>query len=152
MSELFAGVDLGGTSIKAAVADAAGEVLLTRSVPTESHRGPEDVAHRIGSLVGKLVEESGGDRAALTGLGVGVPGLVDTTTGVTKFLPNLPTQWRDVPVASLLHDQLGCPVRLLNDVRTATLGELRFGHGQTDPELTMAFFSIGTGVGGGVAL
>ena len=35
MSELFAGVDLGGTSIKAAVADAAGEVLLTRSVPTE---------------------------------------------------------------------------------------------------------------------
>lgn len=152
MSGLFAGVDLGGTSIKAAVADMAGEVLLTRSVPTESHRGPEDVVHRIGSLVSELVKESSGDRAILTGLGMGVPGLVDVATGVTKFLPNLPTQWRDVPVSTLLHDQLGCPVRLLNDVRTATLGELRFGHGRSGPQLTMAFFSIGTGIGGGVAL
>ena len=57
-----------------------------------------------------------------------------------------------MPVAKLLKDQLACPVQLLNDVRTATLGELRFGHGQSEPQLTMAFFSIGTGVGGGVAL
>jgi glucokinase len=152
MSGLYAGVDLGGTTIKATVADVAGEVLLTRSVPTESHRGPEDVICRIGSLVRELVTESGGNLAALAGLGMGVPGLVDVATGVTRFLPNLPTQWRDVPVAALLENQLRCPVRLLNDVRTATLGELRFGHGQSEPHLTMAFFSIGTGVGGGVAL
>ncbi|MCH5377204.1 MAG: ROK family protein, partial [Planctomycetes bacterium] len=115
MSDLFAGVDLGGTSIKAAVADGAGDVLLTRLVPTESHRGPEDVVRRIGALVCELIKELGGDRAGLAGLGMGVPGLVDCATGVTKFLPNLPTQWREVPVAALLHDQLACPVRLLND-------------------------------------
>ena len=92
MSSLFSGIDLGGTFIKAAMADAAGDVLLTRSVPTESHRGPVDVIHGIGSLVCELVNESGGDRAALAGLGMGVPGLVDVSTGATKFLPNLPTQ------------------------------------------------------------
>jgi glucokinase len=151
MTKIYAGVDLGGTSIKAAVANAAGELLSTSSIPTDSHLGPEDVIRRISLLVRKLALESGGE-PKLQGLGMGVPGLVDVETGVTKFLPNLPTQWRDVPVASLLRDQLACPVRLLNDVRTATLGELRFGHGKADPQLTMAFFSIGTGVGGGIAL
>lgn len=152
MSRLFAGVDLGGTTIKAAVADTRGDVLLTRSMPTESHRGPEDVVDRIGSLIRELVKDSKSDLATLAGLGMGVPGLVDVAAGVTKFLPNLPTQWRDVSVAAMLHDQLACPVRLLNDVRSATLGELRFGHGRSEPRLTMAFFSIGTGVGGGIAL
>ena len=61
---------------------------------------------------------------------MGVPGLVDLAAGATTFLPNLPTQWRDVPVRDMLAPQIGCPVYLLNDVRTATLGELTFGHGR----------------------
>jgi glucokinase len=69
---------------------------------------------------------------------------------VTKFLPNLPTQWRNVEVARILGSRLGCSIRLLNDVRTATLGELRYGHGQSAG--TMAFFALGTGVGGGVVI
>jgi len=45
---------------------------------------------------------------------------------------------------------LNCPVSLLNDVRTATLGELVFGHGREVQ--TLAFFSLGTGVGGGLVI
>jgi glucokinase len=90
--------------------------------------------------------------AAVRAVGMGAPGLVDLERGVTKFLPNLPTQWRDVPVADILSKRLGCPVRLLNDVRAATLAELRFGHGRDLPGATLAFFSLGTGVGGGVAI
>ena len=45
-----------------------------------------------------------------------------------------------------------CPVRLLNDVRMATLGELRFGHGRDRPKMSLVFFAIGTGVGGGVSI
>ena len=150
MTQVLTGVDLGGTSIKAALADADGEVLATRSIPTESQQGPETVVARIGSLVGELCQDI--VDAELQALGVGIPGLVDIDTGTTKFLPNFPTQWLNVPVARMLGDQLGCPVRLLNDVRTATLGELRFGHGRSDAKLTMAFFAIGTGVGGGVTI
>jgi glucokinase len=69
---------------------------------------------------------------------------------VTKFLPNLPTHWRDVAVRDILSPQVECPVFLLNDVRTATLGELTFGHGRTAN--TMVFFALGTGIGGGVAI
>ena len=115
-----------------------------------SHEGPSAVIHRIGQLVADLATKAG---ASLQAVGIGVPGLVDVPHGVTKFLPNLPTQWREVPVAEQLRAALGCPVHLLNDVRTATLGELTYGHGRaaTHP-LTMAFFSIGTGIGGGVVV
>lgn len=149
---LFAGVDLGGTSIKAALADAGGTLLLTRSIPTQSHLRANDVVRRIGGLVRELLVQSQSPEEALCGVGVGVPGLVDLKSGLTKFLPNFPTNWRDVPVAAILREQLNVPVHLLNDVRSATLGELKFGHGRDDPRLSMAFFSIGTGIGGGLTL
>ena len=150
MSGLLAGVDLGGTSIKVGLANEAGEILARGSIPTESYAGPLDVIERIAHFVSRLAEEAG--PGPLLGLGMGTPGLVDVATGTTRFLPNMPTQWRDVPVAAILGERLGCPVRLLNDVRTALLGELRFGHGKDHPRMTMAFFAIGTGVGGAVAI
>jgi glucokinase len=150
MTSCVAGIDLGGTSIKAAISDELGTWLCQRVIPTESHQGPNAVLERMAGLVSDLCREAG--CSAVAAIGVGVPGLVDLPTGVTKFLPNLPTQWRDVPVAARLQQALQCPVRLLNDVRTATLGELRFGHGRGQPQLTMAFFSIGTGIGGGIVI
>ena len=83
-------------------------------------------------------------------MGIGIPGLVDVGSGVTRFLPNLPTQWRDIPVSGTLQPELGCPVYILNDARAATLGELVFGHGRT--ARTLIFFGLGTGVGGGVVV
>jgi len=147
---LFAGIDLGGTTIAAALADLDGRVVAEAETATNSHEGPAAVIHRIGQLVADLAAKSG---ASLQAVGMGVPGLVDVPRGVTRFLPNLPTQWRDIPVADQLNSALGCPVHLLNDVRTATLGELTYGHGRaTTHPLTMAFFSIGTGIGGGVVI
>ena len=150
MTELFAGIDLGGTTIAAALAGRDGRVVAEAETATNSHEGPAAVIRRIGQLVADLAEKAGSSPQAV---GMGVPGLVDVPRGITRFLPNLPSQWRDVAVADLLRESLGCPVHLLNDVRTAALGELTFGHGRTAGHpLTMAFFSIGTGVGGGVVV
>lgn len=147
MSEVYASVDLGGTNIVCAFATAEGEVVCEDKVPTLSHEGPDAVLSRIAALVLKLTEQSGRQPAAL---GMGIPGLADLESGVTKFLPNLPTQWRGVPVRERLEPTVGCPVYLLNDVRMATLGELTFGHGRAVN--TMVFFALGTGVGGGVVV
>ena len=46
--------------------------------------------------------------------------------------------------------RVGCPVFVLNDARTATLGELTFGHGRDAK--TLLYFGLGTGVGGGVVI
>jgi glucokinase len=147
MSDIYASVDLGGTNTAGVFAGGDGRVVCEKKVPTQSHEGPEAVLNRVAQLVNGLARESGARPVAL---GMGVPGLADRQRGVTKFLPNLPTQWRDVPVRDLLSPQVGCPVYLLNDVRMATLGELVFGHGRT--ARTMVFFALGTGIGGGVAV
>jgi glucokinase len=145
--DLYAGVDLGGTNMHAAIAGADGQILAERIEPTLSHEGPPGVLRRMARLVSRLAQTVGKQPMAC---GVGVPGLLDLASGTTKFLPNLPTNWRDVPMRDMLAAQLGGPVHLLNDVRTATLGELTFGRGRQAG--TMAFFSIGTGIGGGVVV
>jgi glucokinase len=147
MNTLYAGIDLGGTNISAALADAQGTIIASSKTPTVSHEGPTAVIERIATLVNALAAKVGAKPAAL---GIGAPGLVDVKEGVTKFFPNMPTQWRDIPVRATLSPKIGCPVHLLNDARAATLGELVFGHGKSVQ--TMIFFGLGTGVGGGIVV
>ncbi|MCD0463421.1 ROK family protein [Roseiconus lacunae] len=148
----FVGIDLGGTSAKIAIADRAGHVMQQATVSTQADGRPTPVIESIRNQIRQLCDQAGHPVEQLKGIGMGVPGLVDIVTGTTKFLPNLPTQWRDIEVAEQLADTFRCPVKLLNDVRTATLGELRFGYGRSTPEATFAFFSIGTGIGGGLVI
>ena len=147
MSAVYASVDLGGTNIKCALGTESGEIICSDSVPTLSQEGPPAVLARIAALVASLNAKAG---SKPTALGMGCPGLVDIRNGVTRFFPNLPTQWRNVPVRDILTPKLHCPVYLMNDVRTATLGELTYGHGRT--ARTMAFFALGTGIGGGIVI
>jgi glucokinase len=144
---VFASVDLGGTKVAATIARSDGEILTEDRAPTHSHEGPAAVLTRIAEMVGGLAERLGSQPAAL---GMGVPGLVDVGSGITQFLPNLPSQWRGVPVGETLSRALNCPVFLLNDARMATLGEFTFGRGRSAQ--TMVFLTIGTGIGGGIVV
>ncbi|NNE00829.1 MAG: ROK family protein [Pirellulaceae bacterium] len=149
MNSLLAGIDLGATTIKIALAESNGRLVAQEIIPTESHAGPDVVLSRICGAVDRMRESQ---NASLDAIGMGVPGLVDVLTGVTKFLPNLETQWRDVEVGAKLSQCFGCSTRVLNDARAATLAELKFGHGTKRPDTTLAFFSVGTGIGGGVVI
>lgn len=147
MRSAIGSVDLGGTKTACAIATPDGEVLAEGQVPTQSHEGPGAVLARIAGLLSELRSQAS---ASLAAIGFGAPGLVDVSAGITRFLPNLPTQWRDVTVAATLQKAMGCPVYLLNDARMATLGEFTYGRGRNVG--TMAFFTIGTGIGGGLVI
>jgi glucokinase len=154
VADIYAGVDLGGTKVACALGSIEQGVTVEKTIPTESQEGPDAVLAHVADVVEALAEQAGAQPAALA---MGVPGLADLQNGVTKFLPNLPGKWRDVAVRDALSPRLGCPVYLINDVRCATLAELTFGHGREDapgilPAHTMAFFAIGTGIGGGVVV
>jgi glucokinase len=144
---IVAGIDLGGTHFVVAVGGGDGAILAEEKQPTMAKDGPAAVLDRIGRTLEGLVGRS---ERPLSAIGFGVPGLIDFDTGETRFLPNLPTQWRGVPVAATLSRRFGCPVHLLNDARAAALGESMFGAGKGVG--TMAMFTLGTGVGGGVVV
>jgi glucokinase len=144
--ELLASVDLGGTTISVALGDPHGSVLNSASIPTEGNEGPARVLARLAALLNELTPPN----MLLRAVGMGVPGLLDQSRRCTLFLPNLATQWRNVPVAETLEFAIGSPVYLLNDARLAALGELDFGLGRSVPDFV--FFTLGTGIGGGVVL
>jgi glucokinase len=149
MEDVFAGADVGGTSVKLAFGTADGELIAETSLPTDSHRGPEAVLERIAEGLNHLSKQTG---AKPKRVGMGIPGIVDIPRGITKFLPNLMGHWKDVPAADILSKHVGCPVLLLNDVRTATLGELAYGHGRNPAIGSFVLMAIGTGIGGGVVI
>lgn len=150
--EIYGAVDLGGSHVGLALGSvdlAAGKYRLVarRNLEGGGYDGWEPVLDRIARGILELAREVGERPAAV---GVGCPGLVDLEKGETRFLPNLPGQWRDVRVARILGERLGAPVHLLNDVRAATLGEFTLGAGRGTS--TMALFALGTGIGGGVVV
>jgi glucokinase len=147
----YIGIDLGGTNLRAAVADTdTGHIYHQRKCPTLASEGQEAVIQRIVGLIHELREANGSSNGTIKGIGIGVPGTPDIDTGVIQFLPNLPGKWLNVPLQSIVEDRVDLPVALINDVRAITLGEWTFGAGRgTD---TLACLAIGTGIGGGVVI
>lgn len=148
MKDGLVSIDLGGTNIACAVTDSGLNLVAQCSAPTQSHLGPERVIARIGDLIETTCSQNDIRPVAI---GIGVPGLADIEFGTTLFLPNLPTQWRNVPVVDPIEKRFKCRATLLNDARMAALGELRFGAGKQNVS-TFVFFTLGTGIGGGVAI
>lgn len=142
------GIDLGGTFIKAALFDLQGNLLKKTKLPTMAEAGPETVVDRM-ALAGKdLLEQAKLTAPELLGIGIGVPGNHDFTTGTVVFSPNL--DWHNVPVKAILESKLPAQVFLDNDANAAALGELWQGAGRGAQHMVM--ITVGTGVGGGLIL
>lgn len=143
------GLDLGATNLKWAVLESDGAAwrqLDAGQLPTQASDG-------AAAVIGRMAETADRARDACPGIasvGVGVPGLYDASAGVTTFLPNLPDDWSDRPVAAPLSERLGLPVGLINDARAFGLAELRLGAGRGCE--VMAGLVLGSGVGGVVVV
>jgi glucokinase len=138
------GVDLGGSKVHVGAVDREGHVLAQRLAPTEVERGVEVVIASIAELAEECLVESGAEGLAV---GIGVAGQIDTTAGVVRSSPNLPS-WVDVDLAPSVAALLGIPAIAMNDLRAIAHGEWHFGAGRGVSDLVVLF--IGTGVGGAV--
>lgn len=151
MKKPYIGLDLGGTNLRAALVDVEnGSVLFQQSTLTLGHEGHDAVMQRMMNLIVTMLETVSLQTSDIGGVGIGVPGLLDLEKGETLFLPNLPGTWPHVPLRDVLQQKLGVPVALLNDVRSITFGEWRFGAGQGKE--TIAVLAVGTGIGGGLVI
>ncbi len=148
---IYIGVDLGGTNIKAGLVNVeTGKVLLSKSAPTLARDGHDAVMLRMADVINGLIKDCDFSHSEIKGIGVSAPGALNIEEGLVLFLPNLPGQWRDVPLRATLEGYLGIPISMLNDVRAITLGEYSYGAGKGVRD--MACFAIGTGIGGGLVI
>ena len=144
------GLDLGGTNVKWALVEHAGDEWRTvrqDQVRTDISTGEVSVVRQLAELAVALRDSEDGRVASL---GVAVPGLYIPETGVVTFLTNVPGDWSATPVGDPLAAATGLPTVLINDARAFGLAELRFGAGRG----VGAFvgLTLGTGIGGVFAL
>lgn len=146
----YVGLDVGGTTIRAAVVDVVGQ-LRHRPVarPTEPARGQALGLQTMAEVVRGAIAAAGLSARDITAIGAAVPGPLDLASGVMLNPPNF-KPWRDVPVREFLEEHFDLPVAFQNDANAAALGECWVGAGCHCHSLVM--FTLGTGVGGGIVI
>ena len=141
------GVDLGGTTVKIAYFDETGNMLDKWEIPTVTADGGKQILPDIAASVAGYRKDHNIPDEALLGLGIGVPGPVDASGTVNRCV-NL--GWGVFNIAKELSDLTGLPVKAGNDANVAALGEQWMGSGKGHDSLM--FFTLGTGVGGGLII
>jgi glucokinase len=140
------GLDIGGTKILGVLLDGAARVRAEARVATRPGAG--GVVGAAATVVERLCADAGVEPGDLTGVGAGVPGLVDPTTGRLSHAVNLGIA-DEVELVPLLAERLGgVPVAVENDLNVAALGAARV-LGLTGD---LAFLALGTGVAAGLLL
>ncbi len=138
------GLDLGEAQFRAGVVNLRGEILRSISLPLEG-RGGEATLELVYQLVDALRAD---DSSPLLGVGVGVPGVIDTSTGTVRWSVNL--DWAELRLGPLLEQRYGVPVVVANDSHAAALAELTFFRRPRPTNLIV--IKVGRGVGAGIIL
>ncbi|TLS45477.1 ROK family protein [Streptomyces montanus] len=133
------GVDIGGTNIKW-VHRAGAAVVEQGTLPTPA-AGPVQIVAAIAELaVARTVEA----------VGVALPGHLSPDMRSTTTIPNIDGDWQGFPLADLLERATAKPVLLMNDARAFASAELALGSARTHTDVV--FMTMGTGIGGAIAL
>jgi glucokinase len=145
----FVGLDVGGTTMKAAVVDAEGRASPSISLPTEPELGQDRGLATMCEAIRRAVAAAGRTLDQIAAIGVATPGTMNLKTGVILEPPNL-KPWHNVPVRDHIARQFGKPTAFQNDANAAALGEFWVGVGAGVRSLVL--FTLGTGVGGGIII
>jgi glucokinase len=147
--KLKIGIDLGATKMKMALVDERARIFYRREIATPFNAKRLELIDSIVDNIREIIIQSGAKKKDILGIGIGVPGPVDSNRGIVRYFPNI-KGWEGVPLKSILEKRLGLRVALDNDVNAMTLGEYRFGAGKG--VINMISLTLGTGVGGGVII
>ncbi len=145
----YVGLDVGGTTMKAAVVDDAGVASPSVVLPTEPHKGQEQGLATMARAIREATRAAGLTLRDIAAIGVATPGLMDIDAGLILDPPNL-KPWRNVPVRDFIAKEFGLPTAFQNDANAAAFGEYWVGSGRGAGSFVL--FTLGTGIGGGIVV
>jgi len=122
------GAEIGFDSITAIVTDFSPTIVWRQQVEVDLQESLEDIVERACSILEAARDYARQHSPRLFGLGLGLPGLVDTHSGTLLFAPNL--HWTDVPIRQILENRLNIPVFVDNVASASALGESYLGAAQ----------------------
>ena len=135
-------IDLGGTNMRVGLTDGA-TVVDTVIEPCPAKESEEVVLNQLKRQISQLM------RPEVTGIGVGVPSVVDCEQGIVYNVANIPA-WKEVHLKEALEREFGVPTAVNNDANCFALGVCRYGEGQGTNN--MVGLTMGTGIGAGIII
>jgi glucokinase len=148
MENIYLGIDVGGTAIKAGAVTSEGSIMEKQTLATEVDQGVDHVVGRIADVI-KRLSAALTSNTTIAGIGLGIPGQIDTEKGILINSPNLP-DFNNIDVPARLTSYVNLPIVWDNDANLAALGEFIYGAGKQVSE--MMLITLGTGIGSGLIL
>lgn len=145
-AHLVAGIKLSDREHTAVIVDFAGNLVADAALRRQP--GAMELTGLVEAtetLLTRACNRAGVDRQALTAIGLGVPGFIDTASGVVHWSPLLAA--RHLPLAATLSARFGLPVHVDNDANLVTLAELWFGAGRQLSDFAVVTIEHGVGMG-----
>lgn len=144
--DLFIGFDIGGTNLKLGLFDQKLKLIDKDNVANPAELTAEKIVDHAYEAAKSLLGRHNYTLGDLKAAGIGCPGTINMKEGVVIAAPNLP--FRKTPLKKMLSHKLGCPCIVENDANAAAWGE--FAAGAAKDVNDIVFFTLGTGIGGGI--
>lgn len=144
--QFFIGIDIGGTKISAGLSDDSGKILEREKYSTPQNAGHKEIISTVYKLVKDILARRKLKPKNLEGIGIGIPGIVDTAKEKILITPNI--NLTGIDVVGKIEKKLKTKVVIGNDVNLGTLGE-KWRGAAGKAENVVGIFP-GTGIGGGV--
>lgn len=146
---MLLGIDIGGTNIKSAMVTEEESLIkfigYRKEATRAKERHGEGLLKRILELVGEYNKEY-----AVTGVAISTAGVVDGNTFEILYANENIPNYKGINFAQEIQNQFNLPCIVENDVNAATLGEWKYGSGESAASILC--LTVGTGIGGGLIL
>lgn len=144
----YLGIDVGGTDVKLGLIDHRGKLWAKHRVPTQQLSTPIEVAQYAVRFAEKEIHYRGTNKSYLGGIGLAVPGILDSATHTLLEVVNLP-QWTQISLPDVFDEVFDGPIAIVNDANAAAFAEHRLRRLENQD---LALVTLGTGIGCGLVV
>ncbi|WP_186766312.1 ROK family transcriptional regulator [Phaeobacter marinintestinus] len=145
-ARLIAGVKVSSLKLSLVLLDFEGSQIATLETELDQTRqSPDKLAGDIRDAVAQLAEVAGHAPSDVSGVGIGIAGMVQAGGGFVHWSPSL--NERNVQFGAVLTDVLGVPAFIDNDANLVAVAEHRFGLGKTHNDFIVVTIESGVGMG-----
>lgn len=141
------GADIGGTNVKIVVCDLIGNILCETSFSTTTYL-QSGLLKQMALETDRLINKKQISKEQILGMGVGIPGITQTKSGLVIEAPSL--GWIQYPFIAEAKRYFDFPIYVDNDVNVAAIGEQWLGNAKN--KRNVLFIAVGTGIGSGIIL
>lgn len=142
------GLDIGSHDLKIILMSITGKMIKKDNYPIPSWITNEQLLSLMIEAINAIKNDKAIDEDKIVGIGVGMHGIVDVEKGISVLAPNL--NLKNIPIKEVLEKEFHMIVRVENDARAMSLGELWFGNGAGIEGFVC--INVGRGIGAGIII